>query len=64
MTLLFNRNNRDAAAPALDEEPAESAVRLPEAAVGAKLDVRDAEERRDEEREEGARRLGERQAEA
>ena len=50
---------RDAAARALDEERAESAARLPEAAKGADLNVQDAEERQDKEREEGARRLAE-----
>ena len=76
MTLLSNRNNelaarvaaaeeqRNAAARALDEDWAENRVQMPEAAEGAEPDVGDAEERRDEEREEGARRLAERQAEA
>ena len=50
---------RDAAARALDEERAETSARLLEAAEGAELDVRDAEERRGEEREEGARSLAE-----
>ena len=76
MTLLSDRNDelavrvaaaeeeQDAAARALDKERVESAARLPEAAEGAELDVRDAKERWDEERKEGAWRLAERRVEA
>ena len=76
MILLFDWNDelaarvavaedeRDAEAWALDEERVESTARLLEATEGAELDIRDAEERQDEEREEGAQRLAERQAEA
>ena len=47
-----------------DEERTAGVVRLPEVAGGAELNVQDAEERQDKEREEGARRLAEQRAEA
>ena len=76
MILLFDWNDelaarvavaedeRDAEAWALDEERVESTARLLEATEGAELDIRDAEERQDEEREESARQLAEQRAEA
>ena len=62
--LLSDQNDRDGAVRALDKERAESTGRLPEAAKGAEINVRDAKERRDEEPEEGTRRLAERRVEA